>query len=222
MKRVIDILKHDLYIILIIITDFAISLYFFPQLPQKIPVHWNSVGQIDRYGSRFTGTFVTPIVSLVMYLVLLIIPIIDPHSKNFKKFGSSLQVIKFLVVTMPLVTQTFTLLGDTGVKVSIRIVTGIVISAFLILRGNVMGRFRHNYFIGIRTPWTLANEEVWRKTHRVAGPISVLGGFAFLILTIKGAQYQTYGFFIILALIGIAPFVYSYLVFRRINDQEQE
>ena len=96
--------------------------------------------------------------------------------------------------------------------------TQIMGSLLFILLGNVMGRFKHNYFVGIKTPWTLANEEVWRKTHRMAGPIWVIGGIANILLTVIGVTFNGIGFIIILAVMIVVPIVYSYIIYKKIVD----
>jgi uncharacterized membrane protein len=221
MKRITDILKQDWYILLMILASFVLGAYFYPRLPARVPIHWDSAGHVNGYGSRFTGAFVTPLTNLGLYIVFLIVPAIDPRSKNYEKFRGSYQIIKCLLVAMLLVMQTCALLTATGVRININIVTGIAVSVLFILFGNVMGRFRHNYFVGIKTPWALANEDVWRKTHRLAGPLWVLGGIANLILTLLGNRFEAVGLIIIIVIIVVIPYAYSYLVFRKIKHGEQ-
>ena len=109
-----------------------------------------------------------------------------------------------------------TLLNASGVIVNRPIFIQIMVSLLFILIGNVMGRFKHNYFVGIRTPWTLANEEVWRKTHRVAAPIWVLGGIINILLAFTETNFKGIWFVAIVAVISIVPIVYSYIVYQQI------
>ena len=84
-----------------------------------------------------------------------------------------------------------------------------------------MGRFKHSYFIGIRTPWTLANEKVWRKTHRMAAPIWVIGGIINILLIVTGVNFTQIDFIIILAIIAIVPTVYSYIIYQKIDNENK-
>lgn len=220
MKKARNFLKQDWYLLLIVAAGFLLGAFFYPRLPAHVPDHWDSAGQINGYESRFSGAFFMPFMALGTYLLLCVLPLIDPHAKNYEKFRGSYQMIKCLSVTTFLVMQACTLLTTIGVKISINIVSGIVTSVVFILTGNVMGRFRHNYFVGIKTPWTLANEEVWRKTHRFAAPVWVLGGLATLVLTLFNDRLIGIGILIAIAVMTILPTVYSYLIFRRIGGEK--
>lgn len=220
MKKAGNFLKQDWYLLLIVAAGFLLGVFFYPRLPARVPDHWNSAGQINGYGSRFSGAFFLPFMALGIYLLLCVLPLMDPHAKNYKKFRGSYQMIKCLLATALLIMQTCTLLTAMGVKISINIVSGIVVSVVFILIGNIMGRFRHNYFVGIKTPWTLANDEVWRKTHRFAAPVWVLGGLATLALTLFNDRLMGIGILLAVAVMTILPAVYSYLIFQRIDGEK--
>jgi uncharacterized membrane protein len=216
-KKIADYLKQDWYILLMILAGFALGAYFYPKLPARVPTHWNNSGHVDGYSSRFSGAFMLSFTYLGIYALLIIVPVIDPRAKNYDKFKGSFQMIKCLLLTLFLIIQTCALLVATGVHININLISGIAVSIMLIIMGNVMGRIRPNYFVGVRTPWALANEDVWRKTHRITGPIWVLGGIANLILTILGNRFEVVGFILILVVIVAFPYVYSYLIFRKMN-----
>ncbi len=220
MKKTGSFLKQDWYLLLIVAAGFLLGVFFYPRLPVCVPNHWNSAGQIDGYESRFSGAFFLPFMGLGTYLLLCVLPLIDPHAKNYKKFRGSYQMIKCLSITTFLVMQVCTLLAAIGVRISMNLVAGIVVAVVFILTGNVMGRFRHNYFVGIKTPWTLASEEVWRKTHRFAAPLWVLGGLAVLVLTLLNVSLMGIGIVIVVVAITILPTVYSYLIFRHIDGEK--
>lgn len=84
--------------------------------------------------------------------------------------------------------------------------------------GNVLGQIRPNFFVGIRVPWTLADEEVWRRTHRLAARVWVLGGLACLALAPVQAPWSPHAFVACLSVMGLAPVVYSYAIFRRLRN----
>ena len=114
-----------------------------------------------------------------------------------------------------------TLLIATGVVDNTSMLIQILVSLLFILLGNVMGRFKHNYFVGIKTPWTLANEEVWRKTHRMAAPIWVIGGILNILLAVTGVNFNGMAFIIIVAAIVIVPTVYSYIIYQKIVNENK-
>ena len=93
-------------------------------------------------------------------------------------------------------------------------------SLLFVVIGNVMGKFKHNYFVGIKTPWTLANEEVWAKTHRMAAPLWVVGGIISAIFAIlgNGKSSSFIALMIIVSVISIVPIIYSYVIFKKLKE----
>lgn len=220
MKRLRGLLRQDWYIWLMIVAALLLGIIFFPRLPVKMPIHWDGAGHVNGYGSRAFGAFVMPCIAAAVYLLLCVIPLIDPRSRNYHKFRSSYQMIKSLTIMIFLVTQICMILAGLKVRINVSVITGVAVSVLFILLGNVMGRFRHNYFVGIRTPWTLASEEVWRKTHRLAGPVWVLGGLINLALTLFAGRFMVAGTLFVVTIMALLPCVYSYLVFRRIGGEK--
>ena len=216
MQKISSILKQDWLMIIIILMGFALGAYFYPSLPDKVPIHWGMIGEVNGYGSKLFGAFGLPAISLATYVMYLVIPYIDPQKKNYADFKSTYQFMKYLIILFLLGIEVMNLLNASGVKVNVPIFGQIMVSLLLILNGNVMGRFKHNYFVGIRNPWTLANEEVWRKTHRLAAPLWVLGGIINIILAFTGTNFNGIGFMVILAVILIVPAVYSYFTYQKI------
>lgn len=216
MVKIGNILKKDWLLIIMIIFGFALGAYFYPSLPDRVPIHWNANWEVDGYGSKLFGALGLPAISLAMYLLFLILPYIDPRRRNYEGFKPTYQFLKYLLILFFLGLEVMTLLIASGIIVNKPIFIQIGVSLLFILMGNVMGRFKHNYFIGIKTPWTLANEEVWRKTHRLAGPLWVLGGIINILFALLGANFNGIGFFVILAIIVIIPTVYSYFVYQQI------
>lgn len=221
MKKISDVIKKDWGILILIVLGFALGLFFYPSLPDRVPIHWNFKGEIDGYGSKFLGAFLIPLVNLGMYLLFLVLPYIDPKRKNYESFQSTYQYVKYLLIIFFLGLEVTTLLIATGSVVNTTIFMQIAVSLLFILLGNVMGRFKHNYFVGIKTPWTLANKEVWRKTHRMAAPIWVIAGIINILLTFTGVNFNGIDFIIIIAVIVIVPTVYSYIIYKKIVNENE-
>jgi uncharacterized membrane protein len=217
MKKLTDTLKRDWFMLLLVAAGFVIGACFYPRLPAIVPIHWDAAGNVNGYGSKFTGAFLLPIINAAMYFLYILLPHIDPKSKNYEKFNGSYRIIMSLAILLLLIVQTALLLIAIGVKINITTIVMVAVSLLFIVIGNIMGRFRFNYFVGIKTPWTLANEEVWRKTHRMSGPIWVIGGIANLIITLLCSKFEVIGLLLIVTVISIIPIVYSYILFRRIG-----
>ncbi|HDH27220.1 MAG TPA: DUF1648 domain-containing protein [Actinobacteria bacterium] len=137
-----------------------------PSLPDRIPVHWNAAGVVDGYAGKFVGLLLPPVVTFAVYLMLRYIPRIDPARANYPTFaGTYLLVRTALVVSMAFSYMVAILaIGNQGVVPKDRLEIGAVAVLFVIL-GGTMGKFRPNWFVGIRTPWTLSSKVSWVKTH---------------------------------------------------------
>lgn len=214
MKKISNFLKKEVVLILLILLGFIMSIYFYPSLPDKMPIHWNIQGQVDRYGSKLFGAFGMPLISLAIYLMYIVLPHIDPKRKNYENFKSTYQLFKYIIIIFFFCFHIITLVNAIGVKVDILSFIQIAMSLLFIFMGNAMGRVKHNYFIGIRTPWTLANEDVWKKTHRLSAPLWVAGGILNLILFLLDAGGES--FIAIVVIIAIIPTIYSYIIYKKL------
>lgn len=217
MKKLKYVLKRDWYMLLIILAGFVIGAYFYSRLPKKVPIHWDINGNASRYGSKTTGAFLLPIINLIIYLFFVLQPYIDPKGKNYAKFKGSYQLIKTFVITMLFIMQAASLMIATGKHIDIGAVCGIFVSLLFVIFGSVMGKIRHNYSIGIRNPWTLANEEVWQKTHKVSGPLWVLAGIITFLVLIFARQFFLPGLITSIVFIIVITSVYSYIAFRKLK-----
>lgn len=210
-------LKREWPLWVIIALPFIAAILIYPHLPEQVPIHWNIRGEIDGYSSRAFGAFFLPLLNLVMYVLFIVLPKIDPKRANYNKFGSSYLMIRYLLHLFFLFMFGATTAAALGYPVNVGKWIPAAVAVLFIVMGNVMGRVRHNYFVGFRLPWTLANEEVWRRTHQVGARLMVAGGFAALLGAIftEGAA----SFVILMAGVlipTVITMVYSYLIYKRI------
>ncbi len=193
---------------------------FWPSTPARVPVHWNAAGQVDGYGGRFEGLLLMPLITLGLYVLLLFLPRIDPGRANYAQFSSVYLIVRFIVVAMMGAFYAFTVLVIRGVSLDItRIFIGIMAVVFIVL-GNLLGKVRPNWFVGVRTPWTLSSKRSWVRTHRLAGWLFALVGLILLGLAIAGVGAAL--IWVMLALLGVmttALVIYSYVEWR--NDPEK-
>mgnify|MGYP001309430334 FL=1 len=216
MKKIDLNIKKELPIILIIIMMFAASIYFYPQLPDKIPTHWNFKGEIDGYSGKLTGAFLMPVMNIIMYGLFIFMPVLDPKKENYKLFESTYIYFRYLFHIFFLGMHGLIIAAALGYNVDTGRLVTLAVSLLLMLMGNVMGRLKHNYFVGIKTPWTLANEEVWRKTHRLGAVIWTGGGLAGVIISLLRLS-MGWAFIAIIAVMTFIPIVYSYVLFNRLE-----
>jgi len=208
-------LLSDWPIILIILCSFIAGAALYSHMPERVPGHWNFKGEVDRYTSRFGGAFSMPLVTTGIYALMLVLPFIDPRRENYRKFAGAYRVMKFVLVIFMTLIYLITMLSVFGYRVPVDRVTMAGISLLFIVLGNYMGQIRHNYFVGIKTPWTLANEQVWQKTHRLGGRLLVAAGLISLVASLFGGVTGWVVMGVALGAATVIPTVYSYLEFRR-------
>jgi uncharacterized membrane protein len=162
------------------------------------------------------GPFVSPFVMAGACLLLMVIPWISPRGYRVEKFQSTYEIIQTTILAFLFLLTVLVPLAGIGVAVPVDHVihagTGVL---FLVLGNFIMGKFTKNFFVGIRTPWTLANDEVWLRTHRLAGKLFVLAGVGLLVCTFLGGGEAP--LLVAVAVAGGIPVVYSYLLYRRIE-----
>ncbi|MGI6604719.1 MAG: SdpI family protein [bacterium] len=210
-------LRKDWPLWVLLLGTFLLGIYLAPQLPEQVPTHWNFRGEVDGYGNRATAVYLQPLIAVSMYLLMVFLPLIDPRRANYTRFAGTYQHLKTILVLFFCGFQLTILAAGLGYLAGPDIFLRVGLPLLFIFLGNVMGQIKHNYFVGIKTPWALANEEVWRGTHRAAGRLWVLCGLAGLVAAFMPATIGRIILIIALFAAGIVPFVHSYLLWRHLN-----
>ncbi len=214
-KKGISVLKDDWLIVVLILASFAAGIVLFPFLPDYVPSHWNIQGQIDRYSSKQWGAFGIPTMTMIIYLLMVVTPNLDPKRENYQRFKNTYKLLKFAITAFLVFLHVIILVSSLGYQVPIGNLVSVLIGFLTIIIGNVLGKIKHNYFVGIKTPWTLASEEVWKSTHRLASRIWVLAG---LVIVVAGITLTAMSIFVVLiaslAAAVIVPTIYAYLKYR--------
>ncbi len=210
-------LRRDWPAVALVVAALVAGCFIYPYLPEQVPAHWNLQGQVDRYASRFWGAFGIPLLSAGIYLMMLLLPVLDPRHGNYAKFAGTYQVLKVTIVCFLTGLYVIVVLSALGYSVSVERLVPLGVSLLIVIIGNIMGRIRHNYFVGIKVPWTLASEQVWQKTHRMAAPIWVLAGLAGMVGALFGGKTAAVFLFAPLSVAVVVPVLYSYLLYRRLH-----
>ena len=163
-------------------TMFIMAIVAWPTAPDSIPVHWGLSGTPDRFGGRFEGLFGPPLIGARRDLGLLTMPRVDPRRAHYDAFAGPYTMIRTAVVGLMLGLNIMVHLAMRGRAVNVNVVSPIGIGVLLLVLGNYLPKIKSNWFIGVRTPWTLSSEESWRRTHRLAGWLFALSG-AIVVLT---------------------------------------
>lgn len=201
----------------IVLLAFVVGILVYPRMPEQMASHWNAQGQVDGYMSRFWGVFFLPLMLVVLASLLLLLPKIDPLRRNIEQFRAQYERFVVLALGFFLYVHLFTLAANLGWKMQIMRVLAPGMAILFYGAGVLVEHAKRNYFIGIRTPWTLASEEVWNRTHRVGGRWFKVAG----LLALGGALWPQWGIYFIIVpvlLVALYTVVYSYLEYRRIED----
>jgi uncharacterized membrane protein len=207
-------LKKELSLITIVLLPFIYLAYIWNQLPEKVPMHWNIKGEIDRYGEKMELIIIPILLPLLVYIIFLVVPKIDPKNK-LNKMGNKLQTIKVLLTTFMSILALFIIYSAKNQSFANPNYIILLIGVLYIILGNYFKTIKANYFIGIRTPWTLENETVWKKTHKLGGKLWFVGGIIVVLTSlILDKEPNVTVFLIITGIITIIPIVYSYIIFK--------
>ncbi len=207
--------RTDLPQLAIIAALFAWSALLWPIAPDSLPVHFDLGGNADRMGSKLEGLFAVPTVALAVYLILRFLPRLDPARENYASFVGAYSILRLAVIIMLALVDLAILLPLVGVQVNQAAAIRLLVGGLLIVFGAMMGKIRPNWFVGIRTPWTLASKESWVRTHRVGGWVFIFAGLAFIVslpLATMPAMIISFG---LLAVGLVWIVVYSYIVWQK-------
>jgi len=210
-------LKKEIPFIAVALLPFVYLTYIWNELPNQVPMHWNASGEIDRWGDKSELLMMLFMLTGITYFVFLIIPYIDPKQK-LQSMGNKLNNLR-LILGLFMSALAIYILYSVQQKTSNPVLIFPLIGLLFAFLGNYFKTIKPNYFIGIRTPWTLENEEVWKKTHVMGGKLWFIGGLLMALTFVLPNEMQLYTFLGITAVISIVPIVYSYLEFKKIKNQ---
>ena len=208
--------RNTTIIVLILIAGAILAgLFLWNQLPDPMASHWDVNDQVNGYMSKFWGVFMVPIMALGMFLLFLVIPSIDPLKANIAQFRDAFNLFIVLIMAFMLYVHGLSLawnLGYTGFKMSTSMLPAM--GLLFIFVGFMLRKAKRNFFIGIRTPWTLSSDTVWDKTHQLGAVLFMASGILAFIGGIFGGM--TAFWFLFVPLIGSTIFllVYSYVLYR--------
>ncbi len=210
-------LKKEFPYIILMALPFIYLAYIWNTLPETVPTHWNASGEIDGYGSKNTLLIIPFMLPVLVYIIMTIAPKIDPKNK-IAIMGKKYEQLKFFLVLFMSVLALFIIYSSKTQSFSSPNIIYILLGLLFAGLGNFMKTVKPNYFIGIKTPWTLENETVWKKTHLLGGKIWFVGGLLIVFMSlIFTAQTAATLFVIIAVLITIIPLVHSYIEFKKIK-----
>jgi len=199
----------------VILLSFATGIYFYPQVPEKMASHWNARGEVNGYLSKFWGLFLIPFVSSALFLFFLLIPKIDPLGENIEEFREYYDGFIVLFVLFLSYIHILTLLWNLGYRFDMGQAIIPSLGFLFFYLGILMENAQRNWFIGIRTPWTLSSEDVWDKTHKLGGKLFKVAG----VIAVLGIFFKDYALLFLLApILGFTIYlvIYSYFEYQKL------
>lgn len=213
--------------LLAVAADAVLSAIAYHLLPERVPVHWNLAGHVDGYGSKLELVLAGPLGLAGLWVLMLLLSRIDPRrveraapapdSVPSEAEGSYWTFIHLVLVALA-VLHAGILLAAAGILKGPERFVAVGLALLLLLPGNFMGRLRPNWFVGIRTPWTLASDDVWRRTHRLAAVLMVCGGLLLLPLSLLLTPAYAVGAAVVVTVVAtLGPAAWSYFAWQRLR-----
>jgi uncharacterized membrane protein len=199
---------------LLLAAMWAFALAVYPRLPARIPTHWNLHGQVDGWGGR-ASVFLFPAIATGIVLLVALLPRIDPRRANLERSGDAVRLIAGVTVLVMAWIEGLVLGEALGWGIDAQRGVRGGVGVLLAVIGNYLPRIRSNWFIGIRTPWTLTSERVWRETHRLGGRTFVAAGAVMVLAGFFPSPYADRVAFAAVMVGAAVPVVYSYVAWRR-------
>lgn len=209
---------RKIYIIalVIIVLSFLVSAYVYPGLPDQIATHWNEKGEVNGYMGKFWGLFLLPVITLAMFLFFILIPKIDPLKSNYEKFQKTFDGFILAITLFLFYLHLMTIAWNLGYAYNMMRWLAPAMSALIYFSGVLIAKAERNWFVGIRTPWTISNDQVWADTHRIGGKLFK----AVAMLSLIGMIWpDLYIWFLLIPLIlaSIYLVIYSYIDFKKLE-----
>ena len=206
--------KSEKIVLAMIVLGFLVGIFFYDQFPDRVASHWGSGGQVDGYMSKFWGTFLMPVMLTFMLGMFMLIPKIDPLKANVAKFRQHFDNFVILISAFMFYIYLLTVVWNLGTEFNM---SRMLMPSFAILFyyiGILLEHAKRNWFIGIRTPWTLSSDKVWDKTHKRGAKLFK----AVALLALVGAVFPLYMMQVVvfpMLFIALYLVVYSYFEYQK-------
>lgn len=179
-----------------------------------MPTHWSASGEVNGWTNRLWGAWMLPLIMAAVWLVMRAIPHIDPRRANYEKFAGMYEALIVLILAFMLVMHVIVLAAATGTPVKMDRIVMPLVGVFIAAIGFLVPRAHPNWFVGIRTPWTLTSDLAWERTHKIGGPLIMAFG-ALMVVTGLFAPMPAIWILVVAACaLVLFLFVYSYRVWK--------
>ncbi len=209
--------KQESITISILALNIIASFYFFSHFPSRVAIHWNLYGQPDRWADKTFAAFFFPALIVAIYILMIFAPLLDPRKNRYQEFSKIYGIIRLALITFLSILYFISSLNALEINIPIHKTVPIGTGLLFVIIGNFLPKIKNNWFVGIKTPWTLSSEEVWNKTHRLGGKIFVLGGFLLMVgVLLPPSTYLVLLPLVILLMVG-GTVGYSYFIWQKLK-----
>jgi uncharacterized membrane protein len=195
----------------------GLSVWAYPLLPEVVPSHWDLAGHVNGYLPRFIAVAIVPAIAVLTSVLAIVLPAISPRNYRFggavNEYYEAMIAVLAMLVAVHFLLLRAEIMGKAPPIALIFALIGLLLAAL----GVLIGKVPKNFFMGIRTPWTLANDEVWLRTNRLASRLMVVGGLAIVVLSVLPPAWMIGAFVAIILIAALVPIVYSYALYKRIE-----
>ncbi|AIK36825.1 hypothetical protein BG07_3009 [Bacillus pseudomycoides] len=207
-------MKKHLFAIILILTTCLIWAISWPYLPDTIATHWSD-GTADGFSSKLTGMMSMVGIMIGCYVFLNVLQKIDPKKENYEKFSKALMMINNSLLVVLFIGNIDIITNGLGYKLFINRVPELLVGILFLIIGNYLPQCKPNFFVGMRNPWTLSNEEVWRKTHRFSGKVFVALGLMMMVSIVVPAEWRSYMMLTMILIAVVLTNGYSYILYKK-------
>ena len=208
--------KTLIFTTFVMLLPVVLGLFLWNRLPDQIPSHWGINGEIDGWSSKPFAVFGFPGILIAIHWICVFASQTDPKSKNYQP--AMIRLVLWICPVLSLVLNSLVYTTALGYPLNIEIIMPLLVGLMFIIVGNLLPKCRQSYTMGIKLPWTLANEENWNKTHRMAGKLWVAGGVLTMATAFLGSFWILMGILIVMVAV---PTVYSYRLYKIQTAQEE-
>ncbi len=213
-------IKKDGWLAAAALTSWGALMLMLPRLPAEIPMHWGIDGSIDRWGSKWNLAWLG-LLPFGIWLLITFLPAIDPRKENYPRFGRSYRMIRVVIVLLMMAISWISAVAGLKEDIDTALLVMLLMGVVFITIGNLLTRIRPNWFTGIRSPWTLADPVIWRKTHRLGGYLMVSAGICFIGCAFFVRSNARFWIPISLLLAGVVlDYVYSAILWKKLHGDE--
>ncbi|MFA6328514.1 MAG: SdpI family protein [Candidatus Micrarchaeia archaeon] len=212
--------KLQMLSIALVVLSFITAYYFCPMMPDRVASHWNFEGNVDGYMPRDIGIYFMPLLGAVMFALFYVLPAIDPKKENYLRFQKEYDGMVAVIIAFLYYIYLLTIAYNLGNSFNLVQFLAPAFGALFLYVGMVLGKAKQNWFVGIRTPWTLSSERVWNKTHALGSKMFMAAGVVALLGVLMPQMFAASIAVVVAA--AVATFVYSYVEYKKEKSQKEK